>query len=52
MPWQSPHGVVAQTEWSAAANAMAALFLAGQNKLVAADLLAAENVLALSERTP
>jgi len=44
--------VLAHTEWDAAANAMAALFLAGRNRLVAQDLLAGGNVVALSERTP
>jgi hypothetical protein len=44
--------VLAQNDFDAAANGMAALFLAGQNKLVAADLLAADNVVTLSERTP
>jgi hypothetical protein len=44
--------VLAQTEFGAAANAMAALFLVGQNKLVAADLLAGGKAAALSERTP
>ena len=43
---------LAQNDFDAAANAMAALFLTGQNKLVAADLLAGGNVVALSERTP
>ncbi|MGK7871660.1 hypothetical protein [Falsiroseomonas sp. E2-1-a20] len=44
--------VLAQTDFGASASAMAALFLAGQNKLVAADLLAGGNMVALSERTP
>jgi hypothetical protein len=44
--------VLAQTEWSAAAHGMAALFLAGQNRLVAADLLAGGNVVRLRERRP
>jgi hypothetical protein len=44
--------VLAQTEWSAAANALAIVILAAQNDQVAEVLLAGGNVAALSERTP
>jgi hypothetical protein len=43
---------LAATEWSAAANGMAALFLAGQNRLVTMDALASGNVVRLAERRP
>lgn len=44
--------VLAETEWDAAVNAMAAVLLSGTNKLVAEDRLAGGNVMMLSERTP
>jgi hypothetical protein len=44
--------VLAQTEWSAAANALAVVILAAQNDQVAEVLLAGGNVAALPERTP
>jgi hypothetical protein len=43
---------LAATEWEAAANGMAALFLAGQNRLVTMDALASGNVVRLADRRP
>jgi hypothetical protein len=42
--------VLAETEWDAAANGMAAVLLSGTNKLVAEDRLAGGNVVAMPER--
>ncbi|MGK7871167.1 hypothetical protein [Falsiroseomonas sp. E2-1-a20] len=43
---------LAVTEWDAAANGMAALVLAGQNRLVTMDALASGNVVNLRDRRP
>jgi hypothetical protein len=42
--------VLAETEWDAAANGMAAVLLSGTNKLVREDALASGNVLRLADR--
>jgi hypothetical protein len=44
--------VLAETEWDAAANGMAAVLLSGTNRLAAEGMLAAANVLRLADRPP
>jgi hypothetical protein len=44
--------VLAETEWEAAVNAMAAVLLSGTNRLATEDMLAAANVLRLADRRP
>jgi hypothetical protein len=44
--------VLAETEWDAAVNAMAAVLLSGTNKLAMAHVLAGGNVMTIGEREP
>jgi hypothetical protein len=44
--------VLAETEWDAAVNAMAAVLLSGTNRLATEDMLASGNVVRLAERRP